>query len=171
MTLPARRIRVCSRQPRQTVSKLLEETNDDLDRALQPHEDHRTQATGNGSRCSCAETSSKSPCPLTEAATEIPCSHFETEIEVIRSAPKQKVFRVNHWSMLPLATITSNSCFFRVYIQQRRMDVRISDVFFDYDDPEPDLQRSGEKRKEPQFPSVHRSLGQMVRAQTRCPSV
>ena len=59
-------------------SKLLEETNDDLDRALQPQEDHRAQANGNESRCSRAETSSKSPCPPTEAVTEIPCSHFET---------------------------------------------------------------------------------------------
>ena len=33
-------------------SKLLEETNDDLDRALQPQETNRAQATGNGSRCS-----------------------------------------------------------------------------------------------------------------------
>ena len=31
-------------------SKFLEETNDDLDRALQPQEDQRDQATGNGSR-------------------------------------------------------------------------------------------------------------------------
>ena len=35
-----------------TFSKLQEETNDDLDRALQPQEDHSAQATGNGSRCS-----------------------------------------------------------------------------------------------------------------------
>ena len=58
--------------------KLLKKTNDDLDRALQPQEDHRAQATGNGSRCSRAETSSESLCPPTEAATEIHCSHFET---------------------------------------------------------------------------------------------
>ena len=49
-------------------SKLLQETNDDLDRALQPQEDQRAQATGNGSRCSRAETSNKRPHPLTEAA-------------------------------------------------------------------------------------------------------
>ena len=66
-------------------SKLMEETNDDLGRALQPQEDRRAQATGNGSRRSRAETSCKTPCPPTEAATEIPCSHSETENEVIRS--------------------------------------------------------------------------------------
>ena len=43
-------------------SKLLEETNDDLDRALQPQEDHRAQASGIGSRCSRTEASSRSPC-------------------------------------------------------------------------------------------------------------
>ena len=29
------------------------------------------------------------------------------------------------------------------------MEVQVQDVFFDHDDPEPDLQRSGAKRKEP----------------------
>ena len=49
----------------------LRKTNDDLDRAQQSQEYHRAQATGNGSRCSRAETSSESPCLPTEAATEI----------------------------------------------------------------------------------------------------
>ena len=66
-------------------SACLEETNDDLDRALQPQEDRRAQRTGNGSRCSRTETSSRSLCPPTKAATETPCSHSETENEVIRS--------------------------------------------------------------------------------------
>ena len=48
------------------------------------------------------------------------------------------------------------------------MEVGIYDVFFDHDDPEPDLQRSGAKRKEPHFPSVRTSVpGQMVRAQDK----
>ena len=87
-------------------SKLLEETNDDLDRALQPQEDHRAQATGNGSRCSPAETSSDSPRPHSEVATEIPCSHFETEIEVIRSC-------------------SETTSLIRDYVQQRRMEIRV----------------------------------------------
>ena len=52
--------------------KLLEEENDDLDRALQPQEDRNAQATGNRSRCSRTETSSGSLCPPTKATTEIP---------------------------------------------------------------------------------------------------
>ena len=66
--------------------KLLEGANDDLDRAiLQPQEDHRAHATGNGSRCSHTKTSSESLCSLTEAATQIPHSHLETENEVLCS--------------------------------------------------------------------------------------
>ena len=58
-------------------SKLLEETNDDLDRALQPSQRERKLLF------SCRDMS-EIPCPPTEAATEIPCSHCETEKEVIR---------------------------------------------------------------------------------------
>ena len=67
--------------------KLLEEANDDLDRAtLQPHEDHRAHATVNISRCFRTKTPSGSPCSSTESATERSCSDPETENEVLRSS-------------------------------------------------------------------------------------
>ena len=68
---------------------LLEEANDDLDRAiLQPQGDHRARAAENRSRCSRTKTSSGRPCSLREAATENSCSHPETENEVLRSSSK-----------------------------------------------------------------------------------
>ena len=106
-------------------SKLLEETNDDLDRALQPQEEHRARATGNGSRCSRAETSSESPCTSTEAVTVMPCSHFETEIEVIRScsetiSPSREPTGVCcKWRPSPATRVI------RDFIQQRRMEVQV----------------------------------------------
>ena len=138
--------------------KLLEQTNNDLDCALQPQEDRRAQATANRSSCSRTETSSGSPCPPTKAATETPCAHFETENEVIRSnsatispsrGPLEYVVDGDYH-------ITSNSCYpcLRTELENGCTN---SNRLLDLDEPEPDLQRSGEKMKEPKFPYVHRS--------------
>ena len=91
---------------------LLEEADDDLDRAiLQPQEDHRAHATENRRRCSRTKTSSGSPCSLAEAATELPSSHFETEIEVIRSCSETITPSSELLECVVSGDCHSNSCY------------------------------------------------------------
>ena len=80
-----------------------------------------SQATVNGSRCSRTETSSRSPRPPTKAATKIPCSRSETENDVIRCCSETISPSREHWSVLQVATVTSNST---------AMEARVQNFFF-----------------------------------------
>ena len=56
-----------------------------------------------------------------------------------------------------MATITSNSCYPCLRTETEDGSTKSRRFFFYYDDPEPDLQRSGAKGQESQFPYVHLS--------------
>ena len=149
-------------------SKLLEETNDDLDRAQQPQEDQRAQATGNESRCSRHETSSKCRYPPTMTASEIPYSHFETEIEVNRSCsetispsrvPLKYVASGDYHKQLVLSVSTNSNGGWKYEFQTSSLTTTILNQIFN------EAEKNGKSH------NFRTYIGQMVEAQTSCPLI
>ena len=116
--------------------KLLGEASDDLDRAiLQPQEDHRAHATRIEAVVLAPRHRAEVLVLLTEAATEKPCSRPETENEVLRSSSE-----TNSPSHGPLEHVAGRD--FRkqleitVPLYGSGVEVRVQDVFAEYDDIE-----------------------------------
>ena len=98
------------------LSELLEETNDDLDRALQPQEDQ--QPLGTEAAVLVPRHRAKVIIFLRRQRLKIHCSHSETEVEVIRSCsetispsrePLEYVASVDyHMQLVPSVSTYSN---------------------------------------------------------------